>query len=357
MSGPDRSVTVIVPARNAAATLDRCLTAIAASTCKPVQVLLYDDGSTDSTRRIAEGAGATVIHNPGPPVGPGEGRNRCARQARTKFLVFVDSDMFIHSDAIEYLVSAMESGDNVAAAFGSYDDRPAVTRATAFYANLRHHFIHQNACRRAETFWAGLGIVDRAIFETCGGFDKIYGRPSIEDIELGMRMRAAGHEIVLERAALATHAKNWTVTQLWRTDIYSRALPWSRLILSQCDAPQSLNVEGNERLKAVLAHFTWISVLAGLAWYPLFLAAAASAVWYGFLNRRFWALLARRAGGTGLASGLLLHFAYHIYSSAVFALVASDHAFRCRTSGKRNSTGKHLAERDAGPRRVDGSNR
>ena len=43
-----------------------------------------------------------------------------------------------------------------------------------------------------------------------------------------MRMVRAGHRIVLVPAAQGTHLKDWSLSQVWRTDILKRALPWSR---------------------------------------------------------------------------------------------------------------------------------
>ena len=46
----------------------------------------------------------------------------------------------------------------------------------------------------------------RAAFAEVGGFDAArYGNASIEDIELGCRLRRAGHRIVLDKQLLGTH--------------------------------------------------------------------------------------------------------------------------------------------------------
>src|SRR5437868_5535618 len=84
------------------------------------------------------------------------------------------------------------------AAFGSYDDRPISRRTASLYVNLRHHFVHQHSARDASTFWSGLGLIDRRIFLDIGGYDEVlFTRPSIEDIELGTRLVAAGHIVCL----------------------------------------------------------------------------------------------------------------------------------------------------------------
>src|SRR3989442_4923268 len=111
------------------------------------------------------------------------------------------------------------------------------------YRNLLHHFVHQRGKPDASTFWAGCGAIRRHTFEEVRGFDAArFPRPSIEDIELGYRLRAAGHRIRLDPRLQGTHLKRWTLGSILRTDIAQRALPWSRLILKSGQAPPALNL-------------------------------------------------------------------------------------------------------------------
>lgn len=60
MTGP--SVSVVVPSRDDAPLLDRCLTALAAQTVPPVQVVVVDNASRDDTADVARRHGATCLH-------------------------------------------------------------------------------------------------------------------------------------------------------------------------------------------------------------------------------------------------------------------------------------------------------
>ena len=78
------------------------------------------------------------------------------------------------------------------------------------YRNLLHHFVHQEGNPEASTFWAGCGAVRRAAFDAVAGYDEArFRRPSIEDIELGYRLRRAGYRIRLDRDLQCTHLKRW----------------------------------------------------------------------------------------------------------------------------------------------------
>src|SRR4029079_3358248 len=96
-------------------------------------------------------------------------------------------------------------------------------------ANLRHHWVHQQGRAEAFTFWSGLGAIRRSTFQTHRGFNPMFEEPSIEDVELGIRIVEGGGRIVLVKDALGTHHKEWGLAQLWKTGHLRRALPLGRL--------------------------------------------------------------------------------------------------------------------------------
>jgi len=218
----------------------------------------------------------------------------------------------------------------LAAVFGSYDDQPPVSGRVSRYKNLLHHYVHQHGAREAETFWAGCGAIRREVFASLGGFSENYRRPSIEDIELGARLCEAGHPIRLDPEILCTHRKRWTLASLLRTDIFGRAVPWTRLILRQGRLPSGLNTDGKSRWSAMLAGFFVLATIlcpvsAAAGNRPLALAAAglglASAALLGVLNRLLYCFFFAHGGiGFGVTA-VALHVLYLLYSSAVFALM------------------------------------
>ena len=319
--------TVIVPARNARDTLAACLRALIASTVRPAEIVVYDDNSTDETGEIARACGARVITNPSRHVGPGLGRNRAAKTVETEFVAFVDADVEVHPEALGRLLDSVAATTDTVAAFGSYDDAPHCRRLAARYVNLRHHFVHQRSSAEATTFWSGLGMVRREAFLNVGGFDRAFDRPSIEDVELGLRLVQAGGSIRLVRDAQAKHWKDWRLVELWKTDILRRALPWSLLLVRGDARTGTLNLSARERVSAVLAHVALLSLGAGLLQWQAAVAGVVALVAYAVVNGRFLRLLWRSGGVRLLSAGFGLHLAYHLYSSATFAFVRLRHAF------------------------------
>jgi GT2 family glycosyltransferase len=314
------SIAVIVPGLNVASMIGRCLTAIAASHRVPDEIIFFDDGSTDDSASIAAAQGVRVIRHDGPPIGPGMGRNRAVGATHCDLIMFIDADIVIHPTAIGLLAEVVEQGD-VVAAFGSYDDRPPERGVGSLYFNLRHHFVHQNGPVLASTFWAGIGLVRHDAFDRSGGFSAIFGRPSIEDIELGARMVAEGGKIQLVRAAQGTHLKRWSLGQLWRTDVFQRAIPWSRLIADGATPGADLNAAPAERVSAVLAHVIVLSMIA-IPCQPLaIIVGMVAAFAYGWQNRHFFCFLSDRVPIISLPGIIGLHWLYHLYSSQVFVWV------------------------------------
>lgn len=329
-------VTVIVPAYNAQATLPACLEAIGRMSHRAAEVIVFSDGSTDATAAIAEASGARVIYNTGPSLGPGHGRNVASRGATSDLLLFVDADVVIGETCLATLIADMQA-HGAKAAFASYDNKPASTRVAGLYANLRHHFTHQHSMREATTFWSGVGLIDRQVFLDLGGYDEVmFAHPSIEDVELGMRLKAHGHRIRLVPEALAKHCKDWTLWRVWHTDIVRRALPWSRLLLQGKSDGADLNLSSAERVKALLSVATFASLIGGLFVPQLLLAALGFFALYAYLNRRFIGVLATNLTTSQWIRATLLHLCYHTYSLGTYAWAVAEHAlYRFRTTAIR----------------------
>jgi GT2 family glycosyltransferase len=96
-----------------------------------------------------------------------------------------------------------------------------------------------------------------------GGFNENFPRPSIEDIELGVRLRRSGHRIWLCTDIQATHLKRWDFLTLLRSDILDRAVPWTQLILSTSQSPSDLNLDVKNRASALVVWSFCLSLVLG----------------------------------------------------------------------------------------------
>lgn len=244
--------SVVIPVRNSAEFLAKCLSALAQSVFRDFEVTVVDDASTDSTAEVAERFGARVIRLPD-RSGPAVARNRGAQESRGAYLLFLDADVCVKPNTLTQFNDRFASNVEVAAVFGSYDTRPPAANLASQYKNLLHCHTHQIADSNACTFWSGCGAVHRSKFQALGGFSSHYARPCVEDIQLGMRLRQAGRRILLDKDIQVTHLKHWTLAELIRTDIVDRAIPWSLLIVQARHLPNDLNLRVGQRISAFLA--------------------------------------------------------------------------------------------------------
>lgn len=204
------------------------------------------------------------------------------------------------------------------------------------YKNLLHHWTHQHAAAEASTFWTGCGAVRREVFEEVGGFDP--AQAWLEDVELGYRLRAAGHRIVLDPTLQVTHLKRWTLRRLLASDVLHRAWPWTELAHRYRYLPRDLNLDRSGRasgmLSLALAAALVVTVWTG--WAAVVAAAAAGAL--AALNLPFYRFLARRGGLPFALGAVPLHWLYFMYGSVTYAVGVGWWAVRgAATSGQAKS--------------------
>jgi GT2 family glycosyltransferase len=327
-------LSVIVPVYNNPGDLRECLTALAAQSIPEMEIVVVDDASTDDTASVAARLGVRVTRLQ-KNSGPAAARNHGAREARGEILFFVDADVVPGPRTVDRIVSIFADRRDVAAVFGSYDASPRAPGVVSRYRNLLHHYVHQHGQADASTFWAGCGAVRREAFNAVGGFDDArFPRPSIEDIELGQRLRQAGHRILLDKTIQGTHLKRWSLGSLIHTDVTRRALPWSRLILESKAVPDTLNLVWRERVSAALVAVAVASLPLAVIWpwlVTLPLAALAGLlVW----NRELYLFFFRR-GGTWFALACIpLHLLYYVYSGLSYLYAWLAHRFGGQSSAR-----------------------
>ncbi|WP_270310107.1 glycosyltransferase family 2 protein [Streptococcus infantarius] len=103
-------VSIIVPVYNVEKYLKRCLDSIINQTYSSIEIILIDDGSTDSSGDICESyarldSRITVIHKKN--AGLGMARNTALDIAKGKYVIFVDSDDYIAPNMLENLYTTL----------------------------------------------------------------------------------------------------------------------------------------------------------------------------------------------------------------------------------------------------------
>lgn len=315
------TISVVIPVHNAAHLVERVFAPVLAALQRQEidEILVVDDCSTDQLMEQLANYPCIKTVRTAQLSGPGAARNLAAQQATGEILWFVDSDVIVADDSARVLGGSF-SDPNTVAVMGCYDDAPAAPNFLSQYKNLVHHFYHHHAKAEASTFWAGCGAVRKSAFLAVGGFDsKTYKFPSIEDIDLGYRLRAAGGRILLDKSIQSQHLKVWRLGNLLHTEIFRRAIPWSKLMLRRGTLTDDLNIGRAERLRAVLVILLLIATLLALTgraswWMPGALLALDV-----IANRTFLSFFFKARGFWFMARAYVMHRAYYLYSSAAFA--------------------------------------
>jgi GT2 family glycosyltransferase len=318
-------LSVVIPVHNGGDDLQKCLEALMHSTRLPDELIIIDDASTDRSAQLAAKFGTVVVSQNHHPIGPARARNLGAAQSQGDVLLFLDADVMVHTNTLALVEDYFTEHPEIHALFGSYDDHPPHRNWVSLYKNLLHHFVHHQSQKEASSFWTGIGAIRTDVFLRLGGFASSYSRPSIEDIELGVRLKAAGYRIYLCSDVQVTHLKRWTLQSLLRTDILDRAIPWTRLIYSTSRLPADLNLDWKSRLSALCVWGLIFSFILA-AWFPFAWIGVVAVI--GFLitsNISLYRFFYERGGLWFTTGAVLLHFSYFLYSSLAFGIVSIEY--------------------------------
>ena len=314
---------------------------------KDDEIIVVADGEGDGSWRTAQQLGVRVVKLPA-NSGPARARNAGAETSDANILFFIDADVIIPPDSIERIRSIFETEKDLAALIGSYDEEPTEVNFHSQYKNLFHHYVHQHGCAEASTFWGACGAIRRDVFLRAGGFDPTYERPSIEDIELGYRLKAASQRIRLLPDLQVKHLKRWNAYSLIGTDVFDRATPWTELIWDRFirqkpRVPNDLNLGLSYRLSLIssflLVAVSIASFFTRWAW-PLILIFAALFIWVNVPFFRFFKL---KRGGRFALHALAWRFGYDIYSGVGFCYGS----FRFASSATQKILSEAFAKLDA----------
>ncbi len=175
MTGTDL-VSVIIPAYNAADTIDETLCSVRSQTHGNLEIFVIDDGSTDDTvavaqRHAAEDPRVQVIRQPN--AGVAAARNTGWKRASSDLIAFIDADDLWAPAKIERQLEALhEGGDKVGLVYCWYaviDEKSRVTASgnrSEFAGDVLDEILHGNFIGNGSS-----ALVRREALERAGGFE------------------------------------------------------------------------------------------------------------------------------------------------------------------------------------------
>lgn len=209
------SITVVIPAWNEAAVIERTVRSALASDLEVV-VIVVDDGSTDETARVAAVDERVVVLVQPENQGKAAALNRGLQHAKSRLVLTLDADTLLASDAARWLVATQRA-----------------TGATAVAANVRVGNRGLLPRMQSLEYVAGLNLDRRAlnqlgVITTVPGAAALWVRESVlavggfsgdtlaEDTDLSISLLRAGHQLVYQDRADAFTEAPQTPWGLWR---------------------------------------------------------------------------------------------------------------------------------------------
>jgi glycosyltransferase involved in cell wall biosynthesis len=338
-----RSISVVIPVRNGAATLARCLEAALASAYPRFEVVVVDDGSTDGTAEIAGRFPVTLVRLAA-RGGVSRARNAGAAASSGELLVFIDADCLLEPNALTVADAAYGRGAGARRVLGGTYTRAPHDRD--FFSAFQSVFIHHFETKRAAPDYvaAHAMAIDAELFRRSGGFVEgtfIGIAASVEDVELSHRLRRAGCELVMIPELQVKHIFGFSLRRSL-ANAFKKARIWTAYSLANGDVladsgTASWELKANVATGAAGALLATAAALTGHGW-PLRLVPALLLANL-LVSRRLIAAW-RAARGPRFASLATLYWAT-LYAAAVGAGAALGTArwvFGCRSLARYSCT-------------------
>jgi len=208
-------ISVVVPAHNAARTLETCLRALNQQSISrsEYQVIVVDDGSTDATALIAKAAGARVATSGrvGRPAGPAAARNAGVREASGDVILFTDADCEPLPDWIERMAAPLVD-PGVVGVKGAYRSRQRELIARLTQAEFEDKYARMRQRATIDFIDTYSAAYRRDALLRAGGFDETFPLASVEDVELSFRLAEQGARLLFTPEARVWHLH---ATSLW----------------------------------------------------------------------------------------------------------------------------------------------
>ena len=297
-------ISIVIPVRNGARTLDACLAAAGAAAGPGDEIIVVDDCSTDASAAIAARRPCRLVRLPA-PRGAAAARNAGAAAARGEVLFFTDADCLLPAGALARAAAALAAAGERAVLGGTYDTAPA---DRGFFPAFQAVFVNFHETRRADDpdYVATHALAIRAAdFGACGGFDEGF-LPILEDVELSHRLRRAGYRLLIDPGLVVRHDFGFGLAGSLR-NAARKARHWVRYSARNRDLLADSGT-ASRGLKAAGA-------LAGLGWAGLAAAVA--------LGKPALALAAPLCALGGVAANAGLVRAFAAAGGARFAAAAA----------------------------------
>ena len=222
--------SIIIPAYNSEKTLSACLESLEDQSLskEDYEVIVVDDGSTDSTATIAKKFNNKYIYQTN--QGPASARNKGVKSAVGDIILFTDSDCVPDHNWIREMVKPF-SNSEVIGVKGTYKTKQKELAAKFAQAEFEDRYDLLQKSSTIDMIDTYSAAYRKDVFLNIGGFDQSFPVANNEDTDLSYRLAASGYKLVFNPNAFVYHNHPDTLTKYlkikfwrgyWRLAVYIR---------------------------------------------------------------------------------------------------------------------------------------
>ncbi|HUT05000.1 MAG TPA: glycosyltransferase, partial [bacterium] len=241
--------SVIIPVYSGENTIASCLEALAAQDVpmQEFEVIVVDDGSTDSTAQVVKQFDVKYIYQEN--RGPATARNVGVRHAQGSIIVFTDADCVPEPNWLREMVIPLVNESDVVGVKGAYRTRQKRLVARFAQAEFEERFKRLKKRRTIDFVDSYSAGFKKDIFNELGGFNPRYPKANNEDVELSFRVAQKHHKMVFSPGAIVYHTHPDTIYKYaklkfsrayWRTFVYDK---FPRKVFKDSYTPQTLKLQ------------------------------------------------------------------------------------------------------------------
>lgn len=199
-------VSVIVPTKNSAGTIEMCLQSIKNQTYPDIEIIVVDNYSDDGTVEIAKKNAKVFLKGPERSTQ----RNYGAENAEGTYLVFIDSDMELTQGVIEECVHEI-SKDGVGGVI-----IPEISVGEGFWTQCK---ALERSCYVGDETIEAARFFNKSVFWNMGGYDESIAGGG-EDWDLPQKVKKAGHKISRIYSLIKHHEGRLSLLKTMRKKYY-----------------------------------------------------------------------------------------------------------------------------------------
>jgi glycosyltransferase involved in cell wall biosynthesis len=176
-------ISIIIPTFNDNKRLYRCIDSILNGKILPEEIIVINDGSYE--KPVYKNKIVTIVSQKN--KGPASARNHGARLAKSEYIYFIDSDCWTEIDTLERIKISLQTNPKIAGLAGPYKINYE-ENFMSLYSNIDLYNRYKKVKNsRVQVHGTYNLVLNKTMFDSIGGFDENFPRPSGEDFDLVSR--------------------------------------------------------------------------------------------------------------------------------------------------------------------------